>query len=187
MKDQELLQSISNNRKDAFELLVRRYYVPLCSFVHHIVQDEHSAEDIIQELFLKFWLNRLKLPSDLLVKEYLYTGARNAALNHIRSIKRRDSHHQKYATEDNLFFENYVIEEETNRLLYEALQKLPPRSAQIMQLTLEGLKMEKIAEDLSISIHTVKTLKYEALRKLRKSLETFIGLIFSCGLSSPKK
>lgn len=57
----------------------------------------------------------------------------------------------------------YVIEEETNRLLLEAIGQLPPRSAEVMRLSLEGIRLEKIAEQMNISINTVKSLKYEAI------------------------
>lgn len=70
----------------------------------------------------------------------------------------------------------YVIEEETNRLLLEAIGQLPPRSAEVMRLSLEGIRLEKIAEQMNISINTVKSLKYEAIRKLRNSLGPLIYL-----------
>lgn len=177
MEDRDLITAIQNNNANAFELLVKTYYVPLSTFVNHIIQDGHSTEDIVQELFVKLWTDRAKLSSIIILKDYLYTSGRNAALNHLRSNKRRDSHYQHYMNQDDEEIETFYIEEETNRILYQAIKQLPPRSNQIMRLTLEGFKLEQIATELGISINTVKSLKYEALRKLRQHMENMIAII----------
>ena len=61
--------------------------------------------------------------------------------------------------EENNFF-NILVEEESNRLLFNAINTLAPQSAAIIQLSLQGLKNEEIARELSISENTVKVLKY---------------------------
>ena len=71
--------------------------------------------------------------------------------------------------EENNFF-NILVEEESNRLLFNAINTLAPQSAAIIQLSLQGLKNEEIARELSISENTVKVLKYRSLKKLRQLL-----------------
>lgn len=58
----------------------------------------------------------------------------------------------------------------SNRLLFNAINTLAPQSAAIIQLSLQGLKNEEIARELSISENTVKVLKYRSLKKLRQLL-----------------
>ena len=95
---------------------------------------------------------------------------RNQSLNLIRNRKRSSQHfHLLPGEEENNFF-NILVEEESNRLLFNAINTLAPQSAAIIQLSLQGLKNEEIARELSISENTVKVLKYRSLKKLRQLL-----------------
>ena len=72
--------------KEGFEILFKQYYEPLCNFVFGMVKDYDASEDVIQELFVKFWEKRNELPDDLSIKAYMYRAARNLALNHLRWV-----------------------------------------------------------------------------------------------------
>ena len=51
------------------------------------------------------------------------------------------------------------------------IEKLPPRSKQVMQLAFQGLDNQQIAQEINISVSSVKTLKYNALHTMRSRLE----------------
>ena len=51
------------------------------------------------------------------------------------------------------------VEEEATQLLMQAIAKLPARSAEVIKLSLQGMRQEKIAEQMDITIFTVKALK----------------------------
>jgi RNA polymerase sigma-70 factor (ECF subfamily) len=61
-----------------------------------------------------------------------------------------------------------VTEFETARLLYETLQNLPERTAEVIKLTLDGFRQEEIAERMGIAVSSVKTLKSSGIGKLRE-------------------
>ena len=104
------------------------------------------------------------------LRSFVYTMIRNQSLNLIRNRKRSSQHfHLLPEEEENNFF-NILVEEESNRLLFNAINTLAPQSAAIIQLSLQGLKNEEIARELSISENTVKVLKYRSLKKLRQLL-----------------
>ena len=65
------------------------------------------------------------------------------------------------------------MEEETFRILSEAIEKLPTQMRAIMQLALEGKKNAEIAERLNVSPETVHTLKKVAYKKLRAFLTDY--------------
>lgn len=182
MDDEMILKYIQQGDQIAFENMIRRYYTTLCAFANHMIKDPDSAEDIIQELFVKLWTNRCDLGSVKSLKDYLFISARNHTLTFLRGRERFINHLKQLPLEDEHDFSTYAIEEENNRLLLEAIEHLPPRSSEVIKLSLEGMKQEKIAERMSISINTVKSLKYEAIQRLRQELAPLIYLFLHCKL-----
>ena len=132
--------------------------------------DVQEAEDIVQEVLIRLWENRRHYQDITCLRSFVYTMIRNQSLNLIRNRKRSSQHfHLLPEEEENNFF-NILVEEESNRLLFNAINTLAPQSAAIIQLSLQGLKNEEIARELSISENTVKVLKYRSLKKLRQLL-----------------
>ena len=72
-----------------------------------------------------------------------------------------------------------VIEEEAIEALYSAIDRLPAQSARIMRLVVKGDKNQEIADQLGISVNSVKTLKYNALNILRKELTGSLLLLLA--------
>jgi RNA polymerase sigma-70 factor (ECF subfamily) len=78
--------------------------------------------------------------------------------------------------ESEIFFEDHVIEEETHRLFYQAIQELPEKCREIIMMSLEGLKNNEIAKELNISINTIKTQKRIAYNQLRIQLKDILAI-----------
>lgn len=76
-----------------------------------------------------------------------------------------------------ILFHNRLIEEETYRILTQAIEKLPLQSAKIIKLTLEGKQNKEISEIMGISVNSVKTLKYNAIHNLKYSLKDYFYLL----------
>lgn len=180
MEDKTTLEHIRKGSKSAFEKILQRYYTTLCAFSNHIVKDKENAEDIVQELFVKMWTQRNQLENIESIKDYLFTCTRNHSLTFLRNQKRRENHLKQIPREEEDHTSAYLIEEETNRLLLESVALLPPRSAEVISLGLQGMKQEKIAQQMNISINTVKSLKYEAIQKLRDILGPLLYWFFFC-------
>ena len=70
-----------------------------------------------------------------------------------------------------------VIEEEAIEALYSAIDRLPAQSARIMRLVVKGDKNQEIADQLGISVNSVKTLKYNALKMLKNSLKGYFPVL----------
>lgn len=169
MEDQLLAYNISHGDREAFNTLTHRYYSPLCIFAERILNDPSLAEDIVQEAFVYLWEKRKKLSEIVSVRDYLYTSVRHYSIDQLRSskVRQRYLHHVTAPVEDMLA--NYV-EIETMRLLFAAIELLPPRTSQVLKLTLEGKKQEQIAAEMDISLATVKALKSDGIKKLKNQL-----------------
>ena len=151
-----------------FHNIFKEYYAALCSFAFQYMEDADMSADIVQDVFAKLWQIRDDFFYLHQVKAFLYTAVRNHALNELEHSKVAHEYEQKIiAKKADAFFRDAIVEEETFRILSEAIEKLPTQMRAIMQLALEGKKNAEIAERLNVSSETVHTLKKVAYKKLR--------------------
>ena len=111
------------------------------------------------------------------MKSFLYISIKNE----IVSLHRKAKASERYLLqlEEDVFFQNSVIDQETQLLLYYAIRSLPERERQIFELSfIEGLKITDIAEQLNVSESTVKKTKAKALDILREKLPRELFLFF---------
>src|SRR6056297_2042885 len=73
--------------RSAFEKLFRSYYKQLHGFAYTYVCKQEQAEDIVQTIFFRIWLNKEDWDPPGKVKHYLFNAVRNEALNVIRHEK----------------------------------------------------------------------------------------------------
>ncbi|MDR1720101.1 MAG: sigma-70 family RNA polymerase sigma factor [Dysgonamonadaceae bacterium] len=180
MDDTTLSLNISQGDHSAFRLLMERYYGALWVFSNRILDDDFYAEDVVQDVFVDVWSQRKQLAEVVSVKSYLYGMVKNKCLTVIRSSKISEKYPCEFQHIEDDMLDKY-IETETIRLLLNAVEALPPRSARVLKLSLEGLRQEKIAEQMGITVATVKALKAEGIKKLKKnlSLTLAINIIFA--------
>lgn len=176
VSDNDLIKDISRGDHAAFDALTGRYYGALCTFAMQIVGDLDAAEDVVQEALLSIWVRRAKLKDVVMARNYLYTTVRNFAVSHLRAERIRHPEKTYYEPSgDDL--SRWFVEQETSRLLAEAIDSLPPRASDVLRLTLEGVRQEQIGEQMGITVATVKALKADGVRKLKKILSGLCVLL----------
>lgn len=160
-----------NGNIEAFEKLFLELYPRLCAVADHYLHDEEQSKDVVQEAFINLW-NAGNVGNTILsVKSYLYTAVRNLCLNYLRDYKKNMSFSIEQADGADEPFKAVVIEEEAIALLRASIEKLSPQSSRIMKCVLQGKGNQEIAEEMGISVNTVKTLKYNAMRTLRDDMK----------------
>jgi RNA polymerase sigma factor (sigma-70 family) len=82
--DSLLVQQALSGYQDAFEVLVSRYKKPLVGLIIHYVGEYHEVEDILQQVWLQLYLSLASLRSDVHIKPWLFTVARNRSLDFLR-------------------------------------------------------------------------------------------------------
>lgn len=160
--------SISINKR-AFQELFDLHFNALCAFGKRHIDDIFLVEDIVQEVFISFWHKREGFINKSAVKSYLYKSVRNKCLNSIRDEIVRQKQLQGFVPNEETYTD-YVIEEEVFNQLYNEIKVLPKAAQEVMLLTLNGLKNQEIADELNISINTVKTQKKLAYAKLKSRI-----------------
>lgn len=172
------LISIKLNEQ-GFHDVFNRYYVALCLFANQYTDNEEVSADIVQDSFAKLWQIRDDFFYLHQVKAFLYTAVRNKALNELEHSKVVFEYAQKVIEKKkDSFFHDAVVEEETYRIVTEAIDKLPGQMRAIMRLAMEGKKNNEIAAELNVSSETVHTLKKIAYKKLREYLKDYYYFLF---------
>ena len=134
-----------------------------------------SAEDVVQQAFVKLWEQRATLDLRWSVKAYLYKMVHNRCLNRLRDQRVREQYKQYNAEVLGKGSEHQPgAEQELRERLLKALATLPPQCRQIFELSrFEELKYREIAEQLNLSVKTVEAQMGKALRLLRSQLADY--------------
>jgi len=176
MKETDRIKELNRGNRIAFNLLFKENYASICSFATHFLADNARIEDFVQEAFLKLWEKRESFDHIGAVKSFLHIVVRNKCLNHIRDSKKTSfingADYKKLISED--FFFEKVIEEEYYSKLNQLIKTLPPRTQQVLHLSMQGLTQREIAEELDIEISTVKSHKKLAYKTIRKGFEVLV-------------
>lgn len=164
-------------RKTDFKSIFNKYFPSLCIFANRFVNDEDLSKDMVQEVFLKIWNSATEFESEKSLKVYLYLATKNTCFDYLKKEKRkrqRDDlnsdglHDEALWNDDSVILD--IIREETYRQLEDAITLLPDKAREVVLLNLKSLSNQEIADELNISINTVKTHKLTAFKKLREIL-----------------
>lgn len=165
---------------DAFEAAFREHYAGLCDYVDSYVRSPEVAHDLVQDLFVNLWDRCDAGDAPPLNAAYLYTSARNRALKHLRhrrvvSAWAESSAHETLRTGDEA--DHDVRTREVEQAIHVAIDKLPERCREVFLLSRQQhLSYAAIADALGISIKTVETQMWRALKSLRTSLAPYLAV-----------
>jgi RNA polymerase sigma-70 factor (ECF subfamily) len=175
----DVIKHIKQGDKKAFKSVFDNYFNALCAFGYRYISDLSAVEDMAQEVFISFWENRNDFDHINAVKAFLYTSVRNKCLNHIKhqAVLKKHENALTYELHSEQFFTNHIIEEETFNQLYIEIRNLPKAAQQIMLLALNGLKNQEIADELNISVNTVKTQKKISYATLKDKIGPILNVI----------
>jgi len=175
------------NDQSEFEQLFRQYYPKLCSIAHGYVRERMLVEEIVSDVFVRFWSNRSQIVIHSSLKDYLFKSTQNACIDFLRAQKKQrsltsfiDEEAIVCATladlgEDPL---DYIIKSETEKQIWKAIEELPERYRMTFKLRqLDDLSYDEIAEKMSITKNTVKSNLRDAMAILREKLKDLTLLL----------
>ena len=177
--DEELVKQYLEGNKKALEFLIGKYLNPVYTFIYRYFNNQSEAEDAVQEAFLKVWKNIRKFNTDKSFKTWLFTIAKNTALDLLKKKK-------------NLNFSDFDDEDEVNKLeekitdtnplpieklkaaeskkqIQELLQKLPIKYCSLLTLYFNNdFSLQQISEILGEPLNTIKSRYQRAIKLLQQ-------------------
>ena len=152
-----------------FSEVYHEWVQPLFRFAYYNTKDRQSAEDLVQEVFAKYWDKMDKIGKGK-EKSYLYTSIKNLWLNkveHRKIVLRFETTHKESKTVSS---PHYQLEMKEFRIkLEKAIAKLSEGQREVFLMNrIEGLKYREIAARLEISQKAVEKRMSQALLQLRK-------------------
>lgn len=168
----EILHLLKRGDKRGLELLFRQFYKPLVMYAARYVACSEEAEDVVQDVFVKLWEGRRFEVIERNLRSYLYQSVYNCCMDVLEKNKMT-----RVELSDSVlgFSETETPDDEewNTRMdeVYAAIEKLPPRTREIfMAIVFEGKRYKEVAEELNVSMNTVKTTLSRALTTLREQL-----------------
>jgi RNA polymerase sigma-70 factor, ECF subfamily len=179
-KIEELLGRLKNNDKSALDEIFNYYYPRLFSFSKRILKIEDEIDDILQDVFLKIWLNRNKISNPETFNAFIFTITKNALLNLIRSNINNQAFKEEFSRRiisSEYVTQNEIEFKEIKTAIDQIVSKLPEKRQKVFLLSRnDGLSNNEIAQKLNISEKTVEDHITHSIRLLKKSLSE-IGII----------
>ncbi|HEY9260343.1 RNA polymerase sigma factor [Chitinophaga sp.] len=169
--DQELLTKLNNGNRVAFDVLYNKYWKQVFNTAYKRISNTELAQDIAQDVFIQLWTRENKTPI-LNLPAYLQVSARNGVFKQLEK-------ESKYAvlpeelTELNTdgSADTAVMFKEFLETFKELVAALPAQQKIIFDLRFHtGLSSQEIADQMNISVKTVRNQMGKALAKIRQSL-----------------
>ncbi|HEX9512369.1 MAG TPA: RNA polymerase sigma-70 factor [Puia sp.] len=169
--EKELFLQIAAGDETAFRVLFDRYRERLFSFAWQLCHSAVEAEEVVQDIFLKLWQQRAMLAAVSFPRKYIYTMTRNRTLDLLAKISRDEQMIKEVwanvSQSDNLT-ENLLQAKESQQLIQQAVSQLSEKKQIIFSLSRnQGLSHREIADQMNLSVQTVKNTVTEILKHIQ--------------------
>lgn len=175
-----MLSRIAEGNEGAFTELFKRYGPILMVNISKIVPDRFGAEEILQETFIKIWLNREHLSSIENLTGYFLRMASNECFSYLNRLVRRKQIQQQAGIGNELILnpEDFVSYKETEAIIINAINELPAQRKLIYKLSRnQGLNSTQIARQLQINSDYVRQALSAARKHIKEKLSAAGKLI----------
>jgi RNA polymerase sigma-70 factor (family 1) len=176
LTEKEELELLKDACRQSFEVLYHRYSGKLYNFMMKVSKgDSYTAEELVQQTFIRVWENRENVNPEKSFISYLCTIAKNMLLNRYEH-QTIQFIYEEYIKAKAIDSKNTTEEEVDRKLLEEYIAKLtdelPPKRKEIFVLSRkEGLSNKQIAHKLNISESTIETQLSKALSFMKGQLK----------------
>lgn len=184
--ENKLVKSMANGDTTAFDRLYNTYFPIIERTVASKFANRQDAEDVISEVFVRFWRSARSFRGDARVRTWLLTITRNAITDYYRRSGRNRWDTMAvgivadregaadwigHLRDDGPEPEESVVAEEERSIVVEALHSLADQQRTILMLRFNNeLSLEQIGRRLDLPVGTVKSRLHRAVRALRQAV-----------------
>lgn len=185
-ENRRLIKKLISGEEKAYIFLLEKYHQQLNAYAVTLTHDQSTAQDIVQNVFLKTWKSRKKLNPEFSIRNFLYKCVYNEFLNTYQKNKAvvlLNKKYIEYSHEVAVEFDDNMMSKMMD-IVNREIKKLPPKCQKVFVLSKkEGLSNSEIADYLDVSIKTVEAQITKAFRILKNELgdkyETILLIIFN--------
>lgn len=172
----ELLEQFKSGNHSAFEYIYMEYADKVYRFAKRYINNSEDAEEVVQDVFIRLWDARSFINPQLNFDNYLFTITKNLIFNRHRS-KVNETYFKTMVLsgleQEHHIPENEIIAKDLSQYIDNITEKLPPKQQKIFNLSRKQFFTHKeIASQMGISEKTVEAHIYQALRNIRKFMES---------------
>jgi len=166
------------DKEKKFEEIFRTYFKELHGYAFKILGDSNTAEETVQQVFLKLWEKNAQRSIHTSIRSYLYRSVYNESVNVLKRDKYKVAYqtHQRYVGGN----DSYVpqSDRELRKQLYVALSQLPEKSRKVFEMSrFQDMRYQEIADELALSLKTVEGHMTKVLKHLRIHLADYLNLL----------
>ncbi len=168
--DSDLVKKIVAGDHDLFENIMERYEAKIFRYVRSLIKDENKSADIVQETFIKSYVNLNSFNPELKFSSWLYRIAHNETINEIKKYKKEISLPDDFDIESGEDIEENLITKELGEHVTGCLTRLPViYSEPLILFYLNEKSYEEISDILRIPMGTV-AIRISRAKKLMKNI-----------------
>ena len=188
--DVQLMLDVKAGDEQSFELLLRKYRIPLVNFLYRMVRDSAAAEDLAQEVFLRVYRARQDYAPSAKFTTWMFRIATNLALNSVRDNRYRQSEISMDQAVDvgdderrtmevpdlTPTVEQFLVARSRSEMILRAIDALPEKQrAAVLLHKYQELDYDEIARILECSESALKSLLFRAYETLRTALAPLLN------------
>ncbi|PRD48816.1 RNA polymerase sigma-70 factor [Sphingobacterium haloxyli] len=166
------------DKEKKFEEVFRTYFKELYRYAFKILGNADTAEETVQQVFLKLWEKDWQQDIHTSVRSYLYRAVYNESMNLIKREQRKVKYelYQQNTGAGSVYAQQ--SDTELRKQLHVALAQLPEKSRIVFEMSrFQELKYQEIAEELRLSLKTVEGHMTKALKHLRLHLADYLNVL----------
>ena len=184
--DVECMLALKKGDRDAFDILMRKYYPRILNFVYRFLGNQQLSEDLTQDVFMKVYKSARRYRPRSQFQTWLYTIAKNTCLNELRRNRRQMASIDEPVTADERVIKREIpdsradpagkfLQKEKKALIQAAINDLPENQRiAVLLRRYEGFSYAEIAATLNATEKAVKSLLSRARVNLNNKLSGIV-------------
>ena len=173
LSDEKIIEMVCKKDKELYVHVIKRYQDKLLRYANYLIGDEHNAADIVQESFIKAYVNLKGFDTKKKFSSWIYRIVHNEAMNLVGKQKKQVSLYEEKDFDSGVDIEDDFIKKELENHTHNCLDKMPVIYKEPLSLYyLEEKSYEEISDILRIPIGTVGTRINRSKALMKKICQT---------------
>jgi RNA polymerase sigma-70 factor (ECF subfamily) len=170
LTDEEIIEKVRKGDENLYALIIDRYQAKLIRYIYNLIKDKDKTEDVVQETFIKAYINLNVFNVKKKFSSWIYQIAHNENINHIKKHQREVPLLEDFDYQSEEDLEKNFDQKETSIEVSKCLEKIPLLYKEPLSLYyIEEKSYQEISDILRIPMGTVAT-RINRAKKIYKEL-----------------